>query len=304
MKKKEALIILLCIVAFIILIFLNAQNYNSNEEIPQYIIIDNKIYWKYQYKDWANLDMTLNKEEVSNEINWQDYKIYVNNEYVNTLKYVFMNGKSYFFNDSNDEVDISSNNILFNKDTYLKLSEYNNAVLTNNDYNIINDILSKENRDSNNLTTIKKYNIKDNFDIYILSNYSEENIINNTAFNFIFYKINNINKILVDEDLSLENYNYNLSYLLNVSSKYDNIILSYTCEEETCYSMYQYNSDKTEYELVEMDTEITKETSTENGIISSTTISYFLLIIPLVLLVYIIFLILKKISDSKNKPPD
>lgn len=245
--RRRYLIIFLCFVIWgIIFIYIvNYENLRIQKNASQYILIDLFNYWKCENLKWEKLDAINDYDNVSEEINWKKYDIYVNNQYYNTLDYVFMNGKEYYFDDDTHSYEIPKEKVLFNEGSYFKLKNFELASFSEEDNNILEDMLNKYHHFSNNLTVRSKYLIDDENAIYIASNYpnyypqNQENL-----FYFVFYRRGNKNYLLVDigyiENLS----NYKVSWVVNAKSKYDNLILSYTCEEATCYDMYEYQKGK------------------------------------------------------------
>ncbi len=246
-NKKRYIIIVLCFVIWgIVFVYLvNNENLRIARSVTQYVLIDKFNLWKYSDLKWEKLDSVVNYDDVSKEINWKKYNIYVNNQYFNTLDYVLKDGVEYYFDDDIRSYEINQEKILLNEDSYLKLKEFYSTNFKEEDIEISNEILLKYNHSSDNLTVQKKYLIDEENAIYIFSNYPSYYPDNQfDLFYFVFYRRNSKNYLLLDIDYVENVSSYKLSWVMNTKSKYDNFILSYTCEEATCYDMYEYQKGK------------------------------------------------------------
>lgn len=244
MKKNIKLIILitLCIAIWGALIFIFNKKEQEEKKIsaPQYLLLDNNYFWKYENSNWTE----LTTEDDYDEFNWKKFDIYTNNKYYNTYKYVTRDGKSYYFDDDNNEFEVPQHNILLNKDTYFNLKKYTELSLDSSDSKIITNILKENNHSSDNLTIQKKYSISSNFNIYVISNYFETAEENSNIFYVVFCQINSDTYLLINKSYSDEVNSYDLAWVLDTNKKYNNIIVSYTCDTDICYDMYQYDDNK------------------------------------------------------------
>ena len=244
---KKYIIVLLFIMVWIIIFALAVRSGNKQEEknTTQYVLIDPFNYWKYTNQKWENIDSINDFDKVTEEINWKKYDIYVNNQYFNTLDYVLKNGQEYYFDDDTHSYEVPQEKLLLNEGSYFNIKEFYLDNFLNNDLNIVNEFLNKYNHSSNNLTVQQKYSIEDNKSIYIISNYPDNYPEDDSGlFYLVFYRQDNKNYLLVDMGYAENVSNYKLAWVLNTESKLDNFILSYTCEEATCYDMYEYQKGK------------------------------------------------------------
>lgn len=247
-KKRYIVILLLFVIWGIVFVYLvNKENLRSEKSVTQYVLINQFNLWKYSNLKWEKLNYIVDEDKVSKEINWKKYDIYVGNQYFNTLDYVLKNGEEFYFDDDTHSYEVNQEKVLFNVGSYLKLKEFYSTNFSEGDINIINDILVKYDHSGNNLTVQKKYFIDEDNAIYILSNYpSFYPKYQSDLFYFIFYRRNSKNYLLVDIDYVENVSSYKLTWVMDAKSKYDNFILSYTCEEATCYDMYEYKRGKYE----------------------------------------------------------
>ena len=250
MKKvrvKRIIIALLLFVIWIgILVYItDSEKIRIQKKNAQYVLIDQFNYWKYVDSEWVKLDSVNDFDSVAEEINWKKYDIYINNKYFNTLEYVLMEGQEYYFDDNDHSHEINQEKILFNNDTYLQLKEFNLIDFSNEDINIVKKILNKYSHSFDDVTIKNKYMIDDNNSIYIISNYTNlSSKYNSDLFYLAFYRRNSKNYLLMNIGNEANVSDYKLAWVLDEKNKYDNFILSYTCEDTICYDMYEYKNGK------------------------------------------------------------
>jgi len=245
MKKiKKYIILIICFVVWIGLLvyFNNKENIKSQKNIPQYVLIDQFHYWKYINNKWINIDSINDFETVEKEINWNEYDVYINNQYYNTFDYVLMNYEEFYFDDDIKSHEITQDKLLLNHDSYLKLKNFSTQSFFDEDVEIVSNFMNRYNYSVGDVAVKNKYVIDDDNVIYILSNYREYS--RDDIFYLVFYRRNNRNYLLVNNDDANNILYYDLFSVLDTKNKYDNIILSYGCEDSVCYDMYEYNKGK------------------------------------------------------------
>lgn len=241
---KKYIILIICFVAWIglLIYFNNVDKAKSLKKVPQYILIDQLHYWKYVDEEWSSIDSIKDFRTVEKEINWHKYDIYVNNQFYNTFDYVLMDYEEYYFDDNTKSYEITQDKLLLNHDSYLKLKNFNTDSFSDEDVEIVSNFMNKYNYSVNDVAFKSKYVIDEDNVIYIVSNYREYSI--EDIFYLVFYRKNNKNYLLVNNSSSNNIFYYDLYSVLNTKNKFDNIILSYGCEDSVCYDMYEYNRGK------------------------------------------------------------
>lgn len=245
MKKiKKYIILIICFVVWIglLIYFNNKENIKFQRNIPQYVLIDQFHYWKYVDSEWINIDSINDFETVEKEINWNEYDVYINNQYYNTFDYVLMDYEEFYFDDDIKSHEITQDKLLLNHDSYLELKNVSNDNFSDDDVEIVSSFMNKYNYSVNDVAVKNKYIIDEDNVIYILSNYREYS--RDDIFYLVFYRRNNKNYLLVNNSDANNIFYYELFSVLDTKNKHDNIILSYGCEDSVCYDMYEYNKGK------------------------------------------------------------
>lgn len=241
---KKFMILLVIFILCCSVLFLLIENDKKEKQIKnvsQYLVLDENYFWKYSKGNWENLNISSTYDE----INWKKFNIYTNNSYYNTYKYVYMDNESYFFDDDNNDYTIPDNNLLINNGTYFKIKKFQTVDFNIKDNEIVSNFLEKYNKEFEELTIKKKYEVSNNYSIYIVSNYVED-YDKEDAFYLVFARINFKNYLLVNSNYFINNITYDLAYVLDIDNKYYNIILNFNCDESICYNMFQYNDGKYE----------------------------------------------------------
>ena len=208
----------------------------EREKEPQVVIINSNYFWKYELGKWNKISIG----DESSLYNWKKYDIYIENKYYNTYKYVFTNGKGYFFDENEESKYIPENNILINKNSFIKIIEHEEKSITDKDNKIIYNFTKKNNINYNEITVKKKYIITENSSLYIISNHYE-GIDYEKIYYIAFYRKNNRNYIISKGEPQCD---YSLYTVLDINKKFPNIILEYNEEEGKNYSMFQFEKDK------------------------------------------------------------
>lgn len=238
--KKTKKIILIC---FVFLLWLGFIIYSYNEKIklerekiPQILIINSNYFWKYESGIWNKMSL---KEDID-LYNWRKFDIYVDNKYYNTYKYIFTNGKGYFWDNNDKSQSIPSKNVLLNDDSFLSLCNFEEVSLDKKDNQIISKFSQKNKLNYNDITSKEKYYIDENSSIYIISNYSD-NIEYDEVYYIVFYRKNRKNYFVTKGNA--EQY-YRLHIVLDIDKKLPNLVLEYYDEDVLDYEMYQYDGKK------------------------------------------------------------
>ena len=203
-------------------------------------------YWKYNNLEWEKMDTILNFDAVEEEINWKEFNIYINNQYYKTLDYVLMNGEEFYFDDNTKSYNVDGEKILLSKKSYFQLKNYSVVTFSKEDISIVSNFLKKYHHSFSDLRVKNKYIISSTESLYVVSNYYDGYVDNGNSsiFYTIFYRNKSRDYLLTDIEGSSLVHSYQLKWILDIDNRYDNFILSYTCEEAICYDMYQYKRGK------------------------------------------------------------
>ena len=241
MKIKKYILLLICFVVWIGLLFYfsGKEDVRLQKNISQYVLIDQFHFWEYANSKWKSIDSVNDFHEVENNINWKKFDVYINNSYYNTLDYVLMNHEEYYFDDNSKSYEITQDKLLLNHDSYLEVVDFDASDFSSDDISIVEDFMGQYNYSFSDVLVKNKYVIDENNVVYLVSNYSENNIFN--VFYLGFYRKNNKNYLLMNINNSENILYYKLYSVLDIKDKYNNLILSYGCQDTVCYDMYEYN---------------------------------------------------------------
>ncbi len=247
MKKYNVKTFLIVIVPLIIMCVIAFMFSQKDRNYITSFIINGSNYWRYKNKRWEDLSS-------SNDIDWQKYDVYSKNRYINNYYVTITNNKSYFFDSQNDSYEVDSPYIAIKSDTNIRLLNYNEHELDNNDIRSIKRYLKKIKIKYNGeysiqkkyITDINNDNIEDN--LYIVSNelYTDDNL-----FYIVFAKCNT-RLITIDNQIKKDTFiHYDLAWVLNMEHNgFNNIILTEPKEYDTKYYLFSYNIDAKNYNYV------------------------------------------------------
>lgn len=250
MNKKELrrlgmiilILAILLIIYCIVFTILEEHNRKSNANI----IIDGTRYLSYENKKWRDL-------QTIESIKMNEFKIYINNNYINTYFITETNKKIYFFDSTYQSYKVQAPFIAINKDSNVGLIDYQTASITDEDTNIINKYLKSVKIEySGTYSTMEKYITDLNADeeedyIYILCN----ELYSDNPFYIVFAKVGYKN-ITINKQINNSNLEkYELIWILTTKQKgYNDIILKTPSLESYDYHLYRYNSKKEYKEIL------------------------------------------------------
>lgn len=237
MKRKNQIILVFILVIVwvsLIYIFSKEEQIAKLQESPQILILDNFFFWKYEDGAWD----TLVSDADYDLFNWKKFDIYVNNNYINTFKYVYKNNESFFFNENNESQTIASDDLLLlSEDSYINILNFSELDFDSDDEKIIRKFLKKNSIDYNTITLKIKYSItNDNF-LYVLSN-NDELVKNEDTFYLFMYRTKYKSYLVTKKMFS---YDFSLQSIIDIQNGKPNFIIKYNCYDGGhCYDMYQY----------------------------------------------------------------
>lgn len=249
MKKKDLKILLSFIIIFLCIgITMYAVNLNKNNQkkkLDTSFIINGISYWQYIDKKWKNIYSI-------DDIDWDLFKVYSSNEYIDNYYITTNQTKLYFFDKKNNSHNVSRPFLAINKDSIIAPINYRGENLNNTDYNNISEYLQElKIKYNGEYSLAMKYTADINGDnndedIYIVSNelYSDQ------TFYLIFAKVENkyitINKQVNKDEIT----KYNISWIINIKNKnYYDIILSTMTKENNEYHLYEYDKNNNYKEI-------------------------------------------------------
>lgn len=150
MKKKKRYIVILVVLvvyALIMLIVMGKDLLIPSKNTATLIIGDTSV-WKLKEDSWTNLTMRSSIEE----LNWQEYKVYLDNkEYGNY--YLWQNGDKWYIFDKDKKAVAREGNLLAIQSNYeMKVKNFTTKDIRN--YHHVNKVLEE-----NNLSTSSKLTV-------------------------------------------------------------------------------------------------------------------------------------------------
>ena len=238
MNKSNIKVFILLIIVFAIF-FALAYFFQDDRKLSKGLVIINGYNtYEYRYRNW--------RKASNYGIKWTKFNVYSNQEYVGKFS-VNVNNKFYFFDDKIKSHEIEYPFIAFGVDLNIKLVNYKEDSISDNDTVIINNYLkSKKNNYTGQFNVLKKYDVdlnndKNNDYIYVVSNqlYTDNYIY--SVFAYVDSKYIDISYLSKDDNYK----SYDLAWVLSVGNdNYNDIILKDNSSEKgNCY-LLRYANDK------------------------------------------------------------
>lgn len=237
MNKKDLKTI---IIISSVLIFISFISYlifngieNNKKAFNASIIVEGKEFWQYNKGNWQDL-------EKIDSIDWQEFKVYSENKYINNYFITTANNKTYFFDSNRESYKVTSPFLGISIESKTAPIDYTQSEFTEEDNKIINKYLNKNNINYNGeYSTKEKYSTVINTkqsNIYIISNelYSDE------VFYIIFMRYDNKNITIIKQDGKIDKFQ--LAWILDINiNKMPTIILKKEYMEDYEYYLYTYD---------------------------------------------------------------
>ena len=98
LKKIIFVAIIVAIWGMLLIYFYREDMKTEREKETQVLIINSNYFWKYEKGNWNSLSIKNDTELYD----WKQFDVYIDNSFYKTYKYIFSNGKGYFF-DKNEK---------------------------------------------------------------------------------------------------------------------------------------------------------------------------------------------------------
>jgi hypothetical protein len=157
---------------------------NGKRELT--LLVGDNTVWDYSNKSWLN----KTREETLDSLNWQEYKVFLDNKYFGEYSMWYDDNKWYAFNSNKTAVKMEGELIAYKANYDLKIKEFETKENNNNTY--VHQILK-----DNNLSTSSQMTVNNvvNFDIdadgveeqfYVISNAFASDFYPDTIFSIVF----------------------------------------------------------------------------------------------------------------------
>ena len=238
MNKKNFKIVLFFVILFSIFMIIALIYQKNTFNNRGYFVIDGQKIYEYSNREYY--------VAASNDIDWNEFNIYSNNEYRGVYYLVKSDNKYYFFDKNNESYKINSPFVGISKGLNFDLISYSKENFNDEDYRNINEYLKKEKINYNGEYSEQKKYVVDldnngNMDyVYVLSN----QLYSDNSFYVVFVKIGS-KYLTVSFQNESSNFNiFDLGFVVKTGDvKYNDIILSYYEFEEENYQLFRYSKD-------------------------------------------------------------
>lgn len=180
-------VITIILVVYLVVFFLiyGLSNIKNGQRKLTLLVGDNTV-WDYSNKSWLN----ITREETLDSLNWQEYKVFLDNKYFGEYSMWYDDNKWYAFNSNKTAVKMEGELIAYKANYDLKIKEFETKENNNNTY--VHQVLK-----DNNLSTSSQMTVNNvvNFDIdadgveeqfYVISNAFASDFYPDTIFSIVF----------------------------------------------------------------------------------------------------------------------
>lgn len=180
-------VITIILVVYLVVFFLiyGLSNMRNGQRELTLLVGDNTV-WDYSNKSWLN----ITREETLDSLNWQEYKVFLDNKYFGEYSMWYDDNKWYAFNSNKTAVKMEGELIAYKANYDLKIKEFETKENNNNTY--VHQVLKE-----NDLSTSSQMTVNNviNFDIdadgveeqfYIISNAFASDFYPDTIFSIVF----------------------------------------------------------------------------------------------------------------------
>lgn len=246
-KKVYIILFIVLFIFFIVMFSLFGVDNIKQEQYSSTIIVGDSSVWKYDNKRWLNIRTRTSLDELS----WQKYHIFVNNEEIGEYNLWYNSDRWYAFDDQKNAIQVDNTLIAYKANYDIKIKSFEIVDVENDNY--VNQVLQKHNIGLSSIPT-SKYKIKFDFDndqieedFYIISNAFSTDTEPEKTYSIAFYvKDDNIYYLYENVESSYGSYDgckpyYNAFLDVNNDNIYE-LILScgkYSSEKQIDM-LYQY----------------------------------------------------------------
>lgn len=180
-------VITIILVVYLVVFFLiyGLSNIKNGQRKLTLLVGDNTV-WDYSNRSWLN----ITREETLDSLNWQEYKVFLDNKYFGEYSMWYDDNKWYAFNSNKTAVKMEGELIAYKANYDLKIKEFETKENNNNTY--VHQVLK-----DNNLSTSSQMTVNNvvNFDIdadgveeqfYVISNAFASDFYPDTIFSIVF----------------------------------------------------------------------------------------------------------------------
>lgn len=186
MSSRYKVITIILVVYLVVFFLIYGLTNMKNGQRELTLLVGDNTVWNYSNKSWLN----ITREETLDSLNWQEYKVFLDNKYFGEYSMWYDDNKWYAFNSNKTAVKMEGELIAYKANYDLKIKEFETKENNNNTY--IHQVLK-----DNNLPTSSQMTVNNviNYDIdndgvaeqfYIISNAFASDFYPDTIFSIVF----------------------------------------------------------------------------------------------------------------------
>lgn len=186
MSSRYKVITIILVVYLVVFFLIYGLSNMKNGQRKLTLLVGDNTVWDYSNRSWLN----ITREETLDSLNWQEYKVFLDNKYFGEYSMWYDDNKWYAFNSNKTAVKMEGELIAYKANYDLKIKEFETKENNNNTY--VHQILK-----DNNLSTSSQMTVNNvvNFDIdadgveeqfYVISNAFASDFYPDTIFSIVF----------------------------------------------------------------------------------------------------------------------
>lgn len=186
MSSRYKVITIILVVYLVVFFLIYGLTNMKNGQRELTLLVGDNTVWNYSNKSWLN----ITREETLDSLNWQEYKVFLDNKYFGEYSMWYDDNKWYAFNSNKTAVKMEGELIAYKANYDLKIKEFETKENKNNTY--VHQVLKE-----NNLSTSSQMTVNNviNYDIdndgvaeqfYIISNAFASDFYPDTIFSIVF----------------------------------------------------------------------------------------------------------------------
>lgn len=186
MSSRYKVITIILVVYLVVFFLIYGLSNMKNGQRKLTLLVGDNTVWDYSNKSWLN----ITREETLDSLNWQEYKVFLDNKYFGEYSMWYDDNKWYAFNSNKTAVKMEGELIAYKANYDLKIKEFETKENNNNTY--VHQVLK-----DNNLSTSSQMTVNNvvNFDIdadgveeqfYVISNAFASDFYPDTIFSIVF----------------------------------------------------------------------------------------------------------------------
>lgn len=186
MSSRYKVITIILVVYLVVFFLIYGLSNMKNGQRELTLLVGDNTVWDYSNKSWLN----ITREETLDSLNWQEYKVFLDNKYFGEYSMWYDDNKWYAFNSNKTAVKMEGELIAYKANYDLKIKEFETKENNNNTY--VHQVLK-----DNNLSTSSQMTVNNvvNFDIdadgveeqfYVISNAFALDFYPDTIFSIVF----------------------------------------------------------------------------------------------------------------------